>query len=123
MLTENLKCAESLMLDLDTQRGRRLSYHHYAQLMRPALADTAAGEAKVGGNPTLVFESVWRDTRQGGASIVRIPIDGAGGCSIEYAVELGIWPVTPCSISRRLFGCVRRRRTSLNSRRQCRQNC
>ncbi len=82
-LTENPKCEVSLMQDLDVQRGCRHFDHNHAQLIRPAAAFTVAGEAYIAGIPTLVFESVRRVTKQDRSSIVHVPVDGAGGCSIE----------------------------------------
>ena len=82
-LTENPKCSVSLKQDLDTQRSCRLSDRNYAQLIRSAVANPVAGEAKSAGRLSHVLESVRTDTQQGRSSNVPVPVDGAGGCPIE----------------------------------------
>jgi len=82
-LTENPKCSVSLKQDLDTQCSCRLSHRNHAQLIRPAVANPVAGEAKSAGRLSHVLESVRMDIKQGRTSNVLVPVDGAGGCPIE----------------------------------------
>ena len=82
-LTENPKCSVSLKHDLDTQRSCRLTDRNHAQLIRPAVANPVAGEAKSAGRLRQVLESVRMDTKQGRSSNIPVPVDGAGGCPIE----------------------------------------